>query len=311
MTQPVTLQGVAAPAVDRDRVGVSYSGGGPLVLIELGCARAFIELGIVPVAIAGVSAGALAGTAHALDPIAGRGVDLAVELLSRITARSLGFDVWDVVRRTVVQRTRLESIADHRVITKMIDDSIRGAFSVTAATLGEVRRLGGVHLMIAATDRLQGTSIWFGDEMPIGQALRCSSAIPGVFPWQRVTMNGAQQCLVDGGVITNQPISQLVMESQCGTMYVCAVGYAGGAAPAPTNALNNVLASVSMAIHQTMKLEEDYVRVKLGDRGDVFHIHPEVTTPIRGYNFSRQTIEAVVDEARRLTVAWLRDTLRK
>src|SRR2546425_8387930 len=60
--------------VDEQRVGISYSGGGPLLLIELGIAQAFVDLKIVPVAIAGVSAGAIARTGHALDPDGGAGI---------------------------------------------------------------------------------------------------------------------------------------------------------------------------------------------------------------------------------------------
>lgn len=58
MDERIKLAEVDVPEVDRDRVGISYSGGGPLVLVELGCVRAFVECGIRPAAIVGVSAGA-------------------------------------------------------------------------------------------------------------------------------------------------------------------------------------------------------------------------------------------------------------
>src|SRR5205814_3833292 len=78
------------PDIDEDRVGISYSGGGPLVLIELGIAQAFVDLKIVPVAIAGVSAGAIAGTAHALDATDGLGIQAAAQALIKLSNRKLG-----------------------------------------------------------------------------------------------------------------------------------------------------------------------------------------------------------------------------
>jgi hypothetical protein len=59
-------------------------------------------------------------------------------------------------------------------------------------------------------------------------------------------------------------------------------------------------------MHQSMKLEEELVRTKLGDRADVHHIHPQVTVEVRRYEFTPAIIQSVVEESRRLTVEWLR-----
>src|SRR5918912_2272340 len=100
MSEPIRLKDTQ-PVVDRTKVGISYSGGGPLVLIELGCARAFVDKHIRPAVIAGVSAGSLAGAAHALDPVGGQGIELAADLLSRISGASLGFGWPNVLWRLV------------------------------------------------------------------------------------------------------------------------------------------------------------------------------------------------------------------
>src|SRR2546425_7717968 len=85
--------------VDEQRVGISYSGGGPLVLIELGIAQAFVDLKIVPVAIAGVSAGAIAGTAHALDPVNGTGIKAAAHALLTLSDHKLGLTRAEIVAK--------------------------------------------------------------------------------------------------------------------------------------------------------------------------------------------------------------------
>src|SRR5215471_2605331 len=108
MSQPIRLGTLSRDEihVDKRRVGISYSGGGPLVLVELGCAKAFIECGIRPVAIAGVSAGALAGAAHALDPVDGAGIDLACELLADIHRDTLALGWRTIAWRLLRKRTK-------------------------------------------------------------------------------------------------------------------------------------------------------------------------------------------------------------
>ena len=304
MSEQIRLKG-KSPVVDPTKIGISYSGGGPLVLIELGCARAFVDKAIVPSAIAGVSAGALASTAHALDPAGGAGIDLAVRLLGQIRARDLGFGWVAVAGRLLREGGGFTSIADHRKISGMIHDGIDASFGIANPTVGSVGERGGVKLLVAATDRLHGTSLWYPPDTPIGDALLASSSIPGVFPWQDQVVEGQQYTLVDGGVITNQPLSMLVEEG-CGTLFACAVGYGGEVLARPTNALNNVLPSVYMMMHQTMKLEEDYVRLKIADQGgSVHHIHPDVPVPIHGYNFDPAEIGQVVEQSRQLTLQWL------
>src|SRR5437588_7326336 len=87
----------------RGKIGISYSGGGPLLLMELGVAKAFVDLGVRPDVIAGASAGSLAGTAHAFDVVKGNGVDQAAVILSGITDATLRLRLHDIVWSAVWQ----------------------------------------------------------------------------------------------------------------------------------------------------------------------------------------------------------------
>nr|MDQ6901267.1 hypothetical protein [Candidatus Dormibacteraeota bacterium] len=80
-------------------IGISYSGSGSLLVVELGVARAFIRRGIIPARIAGVSSGAITAVAHALDPVQGRGLEAAARLLGGISNRTFGLTWWQVALR--------------------------------------------------------------------------------------------------------------------------------------------------------------------------------------------------------------------
>jgi NTE family protein len=289
--------------VDKKKIGISYSGGGPLVVVELGIARAFVQEGIIPDVITGVSAGALAGTAHALDVRNGTGIDMAQALLSRVSNSTLGLDPVHVLGRVILGREHTTSLGDNAPLGSWLRDALKHTLNLENVTIGTFTSPRYPKLMIAATDALDGTSVWFPDETLIEYALIASSAIPGVFPWRTMLVEGRKRTLVDGGVVTNQPLSNLV-DQGCGTIYACAVGPTDPLPP-PTNGLDNALRSVNMAMHQCSKLEEDYVRLKLGTRGVVHHIHPIVSVPIHEFDFSAALVQQVMDDACAKTRAWL------
>jgi predicted acylesterase/phospholipase RssA len=304
MSEPIVLQGKEDIAVDSTKVGISYSGGGPLLVIELGCARAFVKKGIVPSVITGVSAGALAGAAHALDPVTGKGIDMAADLLPHLSQNFLGLTIPHVVGNLVMQLGQPKGLGDNAPAKGLIEKGLLQDFKLANATIGDFEPMGRPKLMVAASNRIDGTSVWFPDETPLADALIASSAIPGVFPWREMNVGGQLLTLVDGGVITNQPLSNLVLNGG-GTIYACAVGYAGGVLPAPTNALDNALPCIQMMTHQCTKLEEAYVSLKLGEKGRVYHIHPEIKTQITSFDFTADSVAAIMDEACTLTLDWL------
>jgi NTE family protein len=311
MSEPIHLKGVEQVPIDAGKVGISYSGGGPLLVIELGVARAFVQRGIRPDVVCGASAGALTAAAHALDSDGGRGIDMAADLLGKKVRNSfLKLDFLDIAGRVVGQRTRLDAIADNAPIGELIAGGISDTFGlrpVTMGTFGKPLAAGGnptPRLMIVATDAGLGTSFWFEQDALLTEALIASSAIPGVFPWvTHHTADGQQVTLVDGGVVDNQPLSNLV-EQGCGTIYACAVGPTG-ARPVPNNLIQNVIQAINLSMHQCTKLEEDYVRTKLPAGGKILHIHPETKTPVNDFEFSPQLVQEAMAEATELTLQWL------
>jgi len=302
MSQPILLKD-QTPTVDPDKIGISYSGGGPLVLVELGIARAFVQKAIIPHVITGASAGALAGTAHALDVRQGKGIDMAAELLSQVSNSLLGLTAFHVVGRLIVEREHLTSLGDNAAIGPLIKNGLVQSLGLHDVRISTFVAPRYPKLMVVATDVINGGSVWFSDDTPIDDALIASSAIPGLFPWRTMAVDGRELTLADGGMVTNQPLSNLV-DQGCGTVYACAVGPTG-ALPPPTNALDNAFRSVTLMMHQATKLEEDYVRLKMGDRGVVHHIHPEVAFPVHEFDFTPTLVHEVIEDACARTLAWL------
>ena len=292
--------------LDRNRIGISYSGGGPLVVIELGIAQAFIQKGIIPAVIAGASAGGIAGAAHALDPHHGAGIEMARDMLLKISDHRLGLGKLQILDRVLQQRTHLVSLGDNAPLRQLIRDGL-AAMHLGEVTIGDFEAPGRSSLMVLATNRLNGESVVFPSSTPIEDALVATSAIPGVFPWQDMTVDGQPMTLVDGGIVTNQPISRLV-EAGCGDIYVCAVGYAGGLVPPPTNAFDNAMQSVYLMAHQCTKLEEQFMKAKVGGAGRIHdHIHPEISLPEGSFDFlgNPALVHEVMEEAKSQTLSWL------
>ena len=291
-------------AVDPARVGISYSGGGALLLVELGIAQAFVDLGVRPDAIAGVSAGAIAGTAHAIDPVHGEGIRLAAKGLERITSRALGLTVGQIALEVVWQRSHLAALGSNEPIQGLLTGAFQELAGQARLTFDHFGRDGRPKLLVGAVDRLRAEAVWFGPGVDVADALVASSAIPGVFPARELVVADERRLLVDGGVATNQPLSVLALDG-CGTLYACVVGYDGEALSAPANLVDNLLQSLSISRHEAARLEQDYVQVRMGDHGVVHHIHPVVPFPVQGYDFTPDVIARVLRDASEATKRWI------
>jgi len=292
-------------SVDRGRVGISYSGAGPLVLVELGVAQAFVELGIRPDAIAGVSAGAITGVAHAIDPVGGAGIEAAAKGLATISNRALGLTAPRVLWRALRERTHLMGLGSNEAIQGLVAGAFRALAGTEHLTIDYFGTAGRPMLILGATDRLTGESMRFPGEADVADALVASSAIPGVFEPKRMTVGGVPRLLIDGGIVQNQPLSVLALEG-CGTLYACAVGYDGEALKAPTNLLDNAMKAFAIAMHTASHLEEDYVRLQMAGAGVIHHIHPPVQElPVPGFDFTPEVIAQVMRDARELTKRWI------
>ena len=213
MPAPI-LQG-ATLDVDESRIGISYSGGGPLLLIELGIAQAFVDLKIVPAVIAGVSAGAIAGTAHAFDPVGGTAIKAAANALVTVSEHKLGLTKAEIIAKvlgSLVTSQRLpQGLGDNAPIQPMVEGVFQELGGQPRLTLGDFGNNGRTRLFISGTDRLAGKQYWFPESVAIGDALVASSAIPGVFPPHKITIEGQEMEFIDGGVAQSQPLSKLVL----------------------------------------------------------------------------------------------------
>ena len=295
---------------DPARIGISYSGGGPLLAVELGIARAFVQTGIKPSIISGASAGAITAAAHALDVDTGKGIDLTVEQLGHMSNATLHLDPGDFVFRVLREGTHLKGIGDNAPAAGLVSAVLNGLLGVQDVQLGAFGQPMGPNgqstplLHVVATDIVAQDAYWFGPTAQLQDALIASSAIPGIFPWRVFAENdGTQRYLVDGGVVENQPLRKL-FDLGCGRIYACAVG-AGPISTEPGNLIDNVLRSVNVSMHECSKIEEDYLRSQLPADCRVIHIHPEMTTPVVDFNFTPALVKQVVDEACDLTVKWL------
>jgi len=299
MAQPLLHD--RSPSVDRGRVGISYSGAGPLLLVELGVAQAFVELGIRPDAIAGVSAGAITATAHAIDPAKGAGIAAAAKGLERVSNRSLGLTVAQVLERAAWERTRLMGLGSNEPIEGLLVDAFRAVVGRDRLTFGDFGGGGRPVLIVKATDRRTGDAFRFPGEADVADALVASSAIPGVFAPKEM----GDRLFVDGGVVDNQPLSELVLEG-CGTIYACAAGYDGELLRTPTNLVDNWRKASAISVHNASRLEQAYVEVRLGGAGVIHHIHPPVVElAVRGYDFTPEVIAKVMRDAREKTKVWI------
>lgn len=286
--------------VDPAKIGVSYSGAGALFVVELGIAKALIARGVVPSLIAGVSSGALSAVAHALDPASGRGVEVAARALGNIDDGTFGLRWWQVPLHLAFVSRR--GAGDNAAIRSIVVRALCEEFGLGPDP--PISAVGPPPILVGATDRLSGAPVWFPPEQSLGDALVASSAIPGLFPWVTLQVAGESRLLVDGGIVNNQPLSELVRRG-CGTVFAAQVGTAAGPQPPPTNLLDNAIGSVYLAIHAASRLEEGYVRQVLGDRGRILHIRPPLDFPIKGFNFTPALVARVIAESARLTEQWL------
>jgi predicted acylesterase/phospholipase RssA len=284
------------------RVGISYSGGGPLLVVELGVAQAFVDLGILPRAIAGVSAGSIAGAAHAFDVVRGSGITAGIDALSSVTDSTLklrlgeiAWDVWD--------RQHLQGIGVNEPLKPHLEAAFVALGHKADVNFGAFGHDGLPALIIGATDRRSGRPEWFGSEVAVADALIASSAIPAVFPAKKIVIADQERLFVDGGVVSNQPLWQLV-QAGCTTIYSCAVGYDGERLTEPVNLIDNAMQSLSILVHNATCLEEAFVRATHPEVV-IHHIHPQPSFPLKGFNFDKAIVEKIVHESCELTKSWI------
>ena len=165
------------------KIGYALSGGGARGFAHLGVLKLLEELGIKPYAIAGTSAGALAGALYA----AGKSPETILQLMKKNSYFGWGSLLW-----------RKEGFFSMKVMEKMLRNAI-GKDDFNALK---------IKLFVAATDLVKGESVILSKGKLI-QAVIASASIPVVF--EPVVMG--KKMLVDGGVLNNFPVEPL--EKSC------------------------------------------------------------------------------------------------
>lgn len=161
------------------KIGYVLSGGGARGLAHLGVIKLLEELGLKPYAIAGTSAGAIAGALYASGKT-------PAEILSLFKNTSL-FG-WSNIA------WQKDGFFSMDVLRKLLKDSIAEDNFETLP----------VKLFVAATDLLEGKSVIFSKGSII-DAVVASASVPVIF--EPIKHKG--MLLVDGGILNNFPAEQL------------------------------------------------------------------------------------------------------
>jgi NTE family protein len=259
-------------------------GGGARGAAQVGVLQGLFESGVEPpIAIVGVSVGALNGSAIAAYPsLAGammlRELWVSQQALSVFRAHPLG------VIRSGLRRDQVSALPQENV-KRLVDR----AEALTGFTTFEQLRLP---LAVVATDFNSGKPAIFrsGD---LTQALLATTAIPGVFP--SVIIEGRQH--MDGGVVDNTPLDVAVQD---GARDVIAISLmAGGEYEGTSGAWPELIArTLQLALHHQML--SDYERLR--ERARIVVICP-VTSPTATWQMKRPHLESVMEASRAATRA--------
>jgi NTE family protein len=210
------------------------SGGGSLGAVQVGMLHALRERGVRPDLLVGTSAGAV----NALW-VAHHG--MSVGSLNRLAG------IWTRLRRKDVFPVRPKAVA-HGIVGRasaVLSSDRLGALVEAHAGIGDLGDADiPVHLL--ATDLLSGGCVAISAG-PVGDAVRASAAIPGVFP--PVWLDG--RWLVDGAMAANAGVSQAVRLGAT-VVYVLPTGVPCALAGPPRSALGVAMHAVSLLVQQRL-----------------------------------------------------------
>src|SRR6266571_7474648 len=254
-------------------------GGGARGAAQVGVLQALFEGGLEPpVAVVGVSVGALNGSAIAAYPsLAGvmmlRELWMSRQALDVFRAHPLG------VILSGLRRGPLSALPQDNV-----RHLVERAQTLTGITTFEQLRLP---LAVVATDLNSGRPAVFraGALTP---ALLASTAIPGVFPSVRI--DGREH--MDGGIVDNTPFDVAIAD---GAREILAISLMAGGENehAPTTWSELIARTLQLSLHHQML--SDYER--LCERARIVVICP-VTAPTATWEMKRKHLDTVVEQSR-------------
>ena len=265
---------------DKEKIGVSYSGGAQRGVIHLGVTKAFIDLGIKPHFIVGVSAGSIAAATHAYNPDNFETVDLAVRIIKRLKKSDFGLGAVQIILRILSQGTNLQSIGDLAEFKNILNANL-------PFTKFEEAK---IPFAIEAANRLTGQQTWF-EEGNVADAIIASSSAPVAFPPYQLD----SQLYVDGAVTDGLPLFKLA-EKGCGTIFAINLGYSGETRNPPKNLLENLLGSIDILSYQSDRYEVALISA-LYHELKIVEIKPKVGFDLPPFNFTSERIQEVVQES--------------
>jgi NTE family protein len=214
-------------------IGFVLTGGASLGVVQVGMLQALARRGIRPDFLIGSSAGALNAAF-----LAGRQWPAGTAELERIW---LGLSRSDVFPMGPLRSLLgLFGRRGHVISPSSLEALIRR--HITYMRLEEA----AIPIHVMATDVLTGAEVRIS-RGPVVDALRASTAIPGIFP----PVNIGHHYLMDGGVANNAPLSQAI-DLGADVVYVLPAGYACGLRQPPASALGMAVHALSLVFNQKL-----------------------------------------------------------
>jgi len=261
-------------------IGFVLTGGASLGAVQVGMAQALARGGIRPDFMIGSSAAALNAAF-----LAGAEWPGSTGELERIWLGLSRSDVFPMgplssllgligKREYVVSPSGVEALIRERIPYERIEDST-------------------IPLHVMATDVITGAEVRIS-RGSVADALRASTAIPGVFPPVRI----GHHYLMDGGVANNAPVSQAI-DLGADVVYVLPAGYACGLRKPPASALGMAVHALGLVLNQ--KLVESLERCSESARVKV--VPPLCPVTISPIDFGHAA--ELIARARESTTRWL------
>jgi NTE family protein len=256
------------------------TGGASLGVVQVGMLQALARRGIQPDFLIGSSAGALNAAF-----LAGTEWPAGADDLERIwlgLSRSAVFPMRPLSsllglvgqREYVISPSGVEALIHKHITYERLEDA-------------------RIPFHVMATDVLTGAEVRIS-RGPVVDALRASTAIPGIFP----PVHFGHHYLMDGGVANNAPLSQAI-DLGADLVYVLPAGYSCGLRKPPASALGMVVHALSLVFNQ--KLIESVERCSENARVKV--VPPLCPVTISPVDFGHAS--ELIARARESTTRWL------
>jgi NTE family protein len=263
------------------RTAFVFAGGGSLGAVQVGMLKALMRLKVLPDFIVGASVGAINGAYFAAEPDAA-----GVERLERIWSRLHTTDVFPFsIKNSLLA---LLGRRDHLVPPGFLKSLLES--ELTCEKLEAVQ----IPSYVVATNVLTGAEVAMSAG-PVTTALLASAAIPGVFP--SVEVDG--QCLMDGGVANNTPISTAVTLGAA-RIIVLPTGMSCALPKPPRGAVAVALHALNLLVMRGLVSDIDH----FSSRVELIVLPPLCPVTVTAYDFSQTT--DLIRRSEAATRLWLK-----